>query len=57
MSGGRIRVESKDDIHKRLGRSTDSADAVVQSFWDGEVEIEVAASAWRDERSKGRRRR
>ncbi len=32
MSGGRIRVESKDDVRKRLGRSTDSGDAVVQAF-------------------------
>ncbi len=32
-SGGRIQVESKDDIRKRLGRSTDSADAVIQSYW------------------------
>jgi hypothetical protein len=55
--GGRIRVESKDDIKKRLGRSTDSADAVVQAFWDGEVEGELVASRWQDQRSKGRRRR
>lgn len=33
VSGGRIRVESKDDIAKRIGRSTDSGDAVVQAFW------------------------
>lgn len=32
-SGGRIQVESKDDIRKRLGRSTDSADGVIQAFW------------------------
>lgn len=31
-SNGRIAVESKDDIRKRLGRSTDAADAVVQAF-------------------------
>lgn len=31
--GGIIVVESKDDIRKRLGRSTDSADSVIQSFW------------------------
>lgn len=30
---GRYKVESKDDIRKRLGHSTDSADAVVQAFW------------------------
>lgn len=32
-SGGVIQIESKDDIKKRLGRSTDSGDAVVQSCW------------------------
>ena len=32
-SGGRIMVESKDEIRKRLGRSTDDGDAVVMSFW------------------------
>ena len=33
-SGGRIQVESKDDIRKRLGRSTDDGDAVVMAFWE-----------------------
>jgi hypothetical protein len=32
-SGGRLQVESKDDIKKRLGRSTDHGDAVVMAFW------------------------
>lgn len=32
-SGGVIQIEAKDDIKKRLGRSTDNADAVVQAFW------------------------
>ena len=31
-SNGRIAVESKDEIRKRLGRSTDAADCVVQAF-------------------------
>lgn len=31
-SAGKIQVESKDDIRKRLRRSTDSGDAVVQAF-------------------------
>jgi PAS domain-containing protein len=30
---GVIQIESKDDIRKRLGRSTDRGDAVVQSVW------------------------
>lgn len=33
VSGGRINVESKDEIRKRLGRSTDQGDAVVQALW------------------------
>jgi len=33
MSGGKIRVESKDDIKARIGRSTDDGDAVVMAFW------------------------
>ena len=32
MSGGRIQVESKDDVRKRLDRSTDAADAVIMAF-------------------------
>jgi hypothetical protein len=35
MSGGRIQVESKDDIKKRIGRSTDDGDAVVMAFFAG----------------------
>lgn len=34
MSGGKIQIESKDDIKKRLGRSTDDGDAVIQAFWE-----------------------
>jgi hypothetical protein len=36
MSGGNIQIESKDDIKKRIGRSTDDGDAVIQAFWEGE---------------------
>lgn len=36
MSGGKIQIESKDDIRKRIGRSTDDGDAVVMAVWDGE---------------------
>lgn len=32
-AAGRLKVESKDDIRRRIGRSTDSADAVIQAFW------------------------
>lgn len=34
-SGGKIQVESKDDIKKRLGRSPDSGDGVMQACWPG----------------------
>jgi hypothetical protein len=33
MSGGKIMVEAKDDVRKRIGRSTDKGDAVMQSTW------------------------
>jgi hypothetical protein len=33
ISGGRIQVEPKDDIKKRIGRSPDDGDAVVMAFW------------------------
>jgi len=33
-SSGKIQIESKDDIYKRIRRSTDSGDAVVQAFWN-----------------------
>ncbi|NDL58628.1 hypothetical protein [Phytoactinopolyspora mesophila] len=33
LAGGKIQVESKDEIRKRLGRSTDRADAVLQAMF------------------------
>lgn len=46
MSGGKIRVESKDDLRKpdRLGRSTDVGDAVVQVLWTPHVPPKVNAA-------------
>ena len=58
-SGGRIQVEGKDDIRKRIGRSTDDGDAVVQAFvphlgvyvsagvrkWAGAVDLEQTAGS------------
>jgi hypothetical protein len=55
-SGGKIQVESKDEIRKRIGRSTDDGDAVVMAFvphlgdgspgyvtrWAGSEELRVA---------------
>lgn len=37
VSGGKIQVESKDDIRKRIGRSTDRGDGVVMALWVGGV--------------------
>jgi len=51
LVGGIIQIESKDDVKKRIGRSTNAADAVIQSFWTpGEVIDEDGDSAieWRD---------
>lgn len=51
VSGGKIGVESKDEIRKRLGRSTDAGDAVVQACWPdaiGEVTmLNPARRSWR----------
>jgi hypothetical protein len=44
LSGGKIQVESKDDIAKRLGRSTDDGDAVVMAYWEGMQITEYAES-------------
>ncbi len=52
LSGGSIQLESKDDIRKRLGRSTDEGDAVVMSFWQGRGTVDSANSgvlSWYDE--------
>lgn len=35
-SSGKIKLESKDEIKVRIGRSTDHGDAVVQAFWRAE---------------------
>ncbi len=43
VSGGKIKVEAKKEIRKRLERSTDMGDAVVQSFWLARVAPTVSA--------------
>jgi hypothetical protein len=45
-SAGRIQVESKDEIRKRLGRSTDDGDAVVQAFVPHLGEHRANARTW-----------
>jgi hypothetical protein len=52
LSGGSIQIEAKDDIRKRLGRSTDEGDAVVMSFWQGRGTVDTASQgvlSWWDE--------
>lgn len=48
MSGGKIQVESKDDIRKRIGRSTNKGDGVIQAFWQDEQ-----GTTWDDVKSLG----
>lgn len=43
LSGGKIQVEAKDDIRKRLGRSTDEGDAVVQATWPDSTPLDTGA--------------
>jgi len=43
MSGGKIQVESKEDIKKRLKRSTDDGDAVVMSFFSSITGVDLIA--------------
>lgn len=63
--GAKIYVESKDDIKKRLNRSTDKADAVIMAFWQPDyvydsaddidavyytdTEVKDGAVAWADD--------
>ena len=42
---GKIKVESKDEIRKRLKRSTDAADAVCQTLYDAPAAAPIAARA------------
>ena len=39
MSGGKIKVENKDEIKKRLKRSTDDGDAVIMAFDTEDVAV------------------
>jgi hypothetical protein len=63
-TGGVIVVESKADVKDRIGRSTDSADAVIQAFWvdgldaghmDAGYESEVMGNPirWSDKTAEG----
>jgi hypothetical protein len=54
MSGGRIQVESKEDIKKRLGRSTDDGDAVIQAFWPDAMNVSTSAPLVTKKKSRWR---
>lgn len=45
-AGGKIGIESKDDIRKRLARSTDVGDAVVMGFWDDIKKGRKSLAGW-----------
>jgi hypothetical protein len=60
MSGGKIQVESKDDIRKRIGRSTNKGDGVIQAFWEDEKApdpagetVDIDTAVYKSERRKG----
>jgi hypothetical protein len=37
MQGGRIQIETKEQIKKRIDRSTNFADTVVAAYWEGGI--------------------
>ncbi len=47
VAGGKIQIESKVQIKKRLGRSTDVGDAVVQVMWEDHASVDL--SGWADD--------
>ena len=47
VAGGKILIEAKADIKKRLGRSTDVGDAMVQAFWEDVTAVDL--SGWADD--------
>lgn len=53
----RIQIEEKKEIKRRLGRSPDDGDALLLAFYVPSTGGTVSAGRWRNERSKGRRRR
>ena len=53
---GRVQVESKDDIRKRLGRSTDNADALLLAYYEPEVESTEATAVPHGGRTAATRR-
>jgi hypothetical protein len=47
---GRIVIEAKADVRKRIGRSPDNADALILAFVDEAAEVEVAEERYEDHR-------
>ena len=56
VSGARLKVESKDEIRKRIGRSTDRADAVMQVLNYPEKPVDWKYVSVEKRRSGGRQR-
>lgn len=54
-AAGRIQIESKGEVRKRIGRSTDRADALLLSFYTPPVGGPVQSQPYRDTRLRGRR--
>jgi hypothetical protein len=46
QAGGKIKVESKEDIKKRIGRSPDKGDAVLMANYDGPTTLEAGATSY-----------
>lgn len=55
VPGGKIVIEAKEDIKKRIGRSPDKGDACVLAFWPSAggvfLDYEQSAFAWNDGRA------
>lgn len=49
VQGRRIAVESKDELRRRLGRSTDRADAVLMAYWAARAHVPLLL--WGDDAS------
>lgn len=63
-TGKVIQIESKEDVRKRLGRSTDRADAIIMAWWATGLNRQKGSSTGRDlpasavtSRSRGGKRR
>lgn len=49
-SRGVIKLESKEDVCKRLSRSTDRGDAVIMAWWEGVKQVQLAGGDWKGAR-------